>query len=313
MPRRSVLVLPGSSERFLNKAPSIDADMVLLDLEDAVAPSEKPAARKKVVAAVRDLDFSERVLGVRLNAWSSPFLLRDVLEVVGHAGERLDLVTLPKVETPGQVAALDLLLAQVEAEAGLQPGHLGIEVQIESALGLQHVREICEASPRTEAVVLGPIDLAASLGMPMLNGGDDPDYSGDRYHTVHLALLVAARVAGIQVIDGPYLRLGDLAGLELLARRTRALGFDGKWAIHPEQVGTLNAVFSPEPAEVERALSILAALDAGSEREGRGALRDGGEMLDEASRKVALVVVARARRQRGLARDDQLFDKPGTS
>jgi citrate lyase subunit beta/citryl-CoA lyase len=204
---------------------------------------------------------------------------------------------LPKVESAGQVVALDLLLSQVEAEAGLPVGRTGVEVQIESALGLAHLSEICAASPRIEAVVLGPVDLAASLGMPMLTGGDVPeDYPGDHYHAVHLALVVAARVQGIQVIDGPYLRLDDPAGLAMRARRTRALGFDGKWAIHPDQVPALNAIFSPDPTQVARAEAILAALETAEADEGRGALRNEGEMLDEASRKMALAIVARAGR-----------------
>ncbi len=298
LPRRSVLAVPGSSERFLAKAPTIDADMFVLDLEDAVVASEKAASRGRVVRALGGLDFSDRVVAVRFNEWSTPYTLRDVTEVVGGAEGALEVVMLPKVERAAEVVALDLVLSQVEAEAGIEVGRTGIEVQIESARGLEQVREICGSSPRLEAVVLGPVDLAASLGMPILTGGGAVEgYPGDHYHAVHLALLVAARSAGIQVIDGPYLKLGDPEGLERLARRTRALGFDGKWAIHPDQVPTLNSVFSPDPEQVERAEAILAALDRGESAEHRGALRENGEMVDEASRKMALATLARARRQ----------------
>lgn len=295
LPRRSVLAVPGSSERFLGKAPSLAADMFLLDLEDAVAPSEKAAARSKVVTAIRDLDFGNAVLGVRLNGWATRWTFRDVLEVVGAAGERLDLVMLPKAEQVGEVVALDLLLSQVEVEAGLAPGRTGIEIQIESARGLANADELCGASSRIESVVLGPVDLAASLGMPMLTGGDVPDgYPGDHYHAVHLAILVAARSHGIQAIDGPYLRLDDLHGLRLLGGRTRALGFDGKWAIHPSQIDVLNELFTPDAAQVARAKEIISSLDAAASGDGRGALRNDGEMLDEASRKMALAVLRRA-------------------
>ena len=300
LPRRSVLAVPGSSDRFLHKAPTLAADMFLLDIEDAVAPSEKAAARDKVVSAVHDLDFGEAVLGVRIIGWSTTHTLRDVLEVVGRSGERLDVVMLPKAESAAQVVALDLVLSQVEAEVGLAPGRTGVEVQIESARGLASVEEICAASPRLEAVILGPVDLAASLGMPMLTGGEAPSgYPGDHYHAVHLALLVAARVHGLQAIDGPFLRLDDDEGLAAFAGRTRALGFDGKWAIHPSQIATLNALFTPPPAQVARAEAMLAALDAAELDEKRGALRDAGEMLDEASRKLATAVLRRAGRGAG--------------
>ncbi|HTX00611.1 MAG TPA: aldolase/citrate lyase family protein, partial [Acidimicrobiales bacterium] len=168
LPRRSCLAVPGSSERFLAKAASLLADEVILDLEDAVAEPEKPAARGRVAAAVRDLDWGERVVCVRCNGWDTRHTYRDVIEVVSATGPRLDEVMLPKAGSAAQVVALDLLLSQVEKDAGLPPGHVGIEVQIESAAGLAAVREICAASPRLETVVLGPVVLAASLGMPQL-------------------------------------------------------------------------------------------------------------------------------------------------
>jgi len=296
LPRRSVLSVPASSERFLEKAPQVPADMILLDLEDGVAPGEKADARRKVVEAIRELAWNDRVLCVRLNAWDSEHTLRDVQEVVGRAGERLDEVMLPKAESAAQVVALDLVLTQVERECGLPPGRTGIEVQIESAEALAHVGEICRASRRLEAVVLGPADLAASLQMPTLTGGEpSPRYPGDVFHFALASILVAARAAGIQAIDGPYLRLGDFEGLRVLAERSFALGYDGKWAIHPDQVPVLNEVFTPSQEDFDRAHDVVVALDRAAAVDGRGAVRFAGEMIDEATRKMALKVVARGR------------------
>ncbi|HUJ67147.1 MAG TPA: aldolase/citrate lyase family protein, partial [Acidimicrobiales bacterium] len=183
LPRRSCHAVPGSSERFLAKAPSLDADMFFLDLEDAVAPLEKETARAKVVAAVRDQDWGDAVLCVRVNAWDTKWTYADVIEVVGQAGPRLDEVMLPKVQNPAQVVALDLLLTQVEINHGLPAGHIGIEAQIETAQGLINVEDICASSPRIETVILGPVDFSASMGMPSLSGGLlIPEYPGDYFH-----------------------------------------------------------------------------------------------------------------------------------
>jgi citrate lyase subunit beta/citryl-CoA lyase len=294
LPRRSCLAVPGSSGRFLAKAATLPTDEVILDLEDAVAESEKPAARGRVAAAVAELDWGERVVCVRVNGWATRHTYRDVIEVLTATGPRLDEVMLPKVGSAGEVVALDLLLSQVERDAGLPPGHVGIEVQIESAAGVAAVREICAASARLETVVLGPVDLAASLGMPQLTGGADLDgHPGDHYHHVLMELLVAGRANALQVIDGPYLSLDDEDGLRTIARRRAALGLDGKWAIHPDQLEVINEVFSPSPEALARAEAILEALDEAAATDGRGALRHGGEMLDEASRKLAERLVAR--------------------
>ncbi|MDA8399132.1 MAG: aldolase/citrate lyase family protein, partial [Actinomycetota bacterium] len=180
LPRRSCLSTPGSSERFLAKAPKVEADMTFLDLEDSVAPSEKVAARQKVVDAVRNLDWDDRVLCVRVNAWDSEWTYGDVIEVVQGAGERLDEVMLPKVQSASEVIALDLLLTQIEKTSGLSVGHIGIEAQIETTRGLINVEEICAASPRLETIIFGPADFAASMEMPVLTGGVQiPEYPGD--------------------------------------------------------------------------------------------------------------------------------------
>ena len=297
LPRRSCLSVPGSSERFIEKAPSVPADMVFLDLEDSVAPLEKLEAREKVVRAVRQLDWGDKVLCVRVNAWDGPYTYGDVIEVVSAAGERLDEVMLPKAEDRAAVVALDLLLSQVEKNAGLPPGHIGIEVQIESAKGLVNVEEICAASKRLEAVIFGPADFAASLEMPVLTGGVEiPEYPGDHFHYVFSKILVAGRANGLQVIDGPFLKVRELESFRAFCQRTRALGYDGKWALHPDQVEVLNEVFSPTKEQFERALSILEAYEKATGSDRKGAVMFGDEMIDEASRKMAEKFVARGER-----------------
>jgi citrate lyase subunit beta/citryl-CoA lyase len=289
--------VPGSSERFLAKAPTLPADMFFLDLEDSVAPTEKVAARARVAAAVRTESWGEAVVCVRVNAWDTAWTYADVIEVVGAAGPRLDEVMLPKVQTAAEVVALDLLLGQVERNSGLPFGHVGIEAQIETAQGLVNCEQIAAASPRLEAIVLGPVDLSASLGMPSLAGGlVIPDYPGDYFHYVFVRLLAAGRAAGIQVIDGPYVKVRDLEGLARYARRSQILGFDGKWSLHPGQIGVLNDLFSPSREDFDRALSVLDAYRAATEQAGRGAVMLGDEMIDEASRKAAATVVARGER-----------------
>jgi citrate lyase subunit beta/citryl-CoA lyase len=290
--------VPGSSERFLAKAPSLDADMFFLDLEDAVAPLEKEAARAKVVAAVRDQEWGDAVLCVRVNAWDTKWTYADVIEVVGQAGPRLDEVMLPKVQNAAQVVALDLLLAQVEINHGLPAGHIGIEAQIETAQGLINVEEICAASPRIETVILGPVDFSASMGMPSLSGGLlIPEYPGDYFHYVFMKILMAGRANGLQVIDGPYVKVRDPDGFREYARRAQILGYDGKWSLHPDQVTILNEIFSPTQEQFDKALDVLDSYrEATTEGDRKGAVMFGDEMIDEASRKVAATLVSRGER-----------------
>ncbi len=303
LPRRSCLSIPGSSEKMLGKGPTLGADMVFCDLEDSVAPLEKEAARAKVVDAIKNQDWGEKVLCVRVNAWDTPWTYGDVIEVVGNAGERLDEVMLPKVQTPGQVEAMDLLLTQVERNAGLPPGHIGIEAQIETAQGLIKVNEICAASPRLETVILGPVDFSASMEMPSLAGGlQIPEYPGDYFHYVFMKILMAGRANGLQVIDGPYVRVRDIEGFRDFCTRTQILGFDGKWALHPDQVTILNEMFSPTQEQFDRAQDILDAYEeATTTGDRKGAVMFGDEMIDEASRKVAIKLVSRGERA-GLVR-----------
>jgi citrate lyase subunit beta/citryl-CoA lyase len=299
------LSVPGSSERFLAKAPGIPADMTFLDLEDAVAPLEKEGARKKVVDAIKNLDWDDRVLCVRVNAWDTRWTYQDVIEVVSNAGERLDEIMMPKVQTAADVIAMDLLLTQIEVNCGLPVGHIGIEAQIETAKGLINVEDICAASHRLETIVFGPADFSASMELPVLTGGVQiPEYPGDHFHYVFSKILMAGRANGLQVIDGPFLKIRDLDALRDYCMRTRYLGYDGKWALHPDQVDVINEIYSPTQEQFDRAWDILEAYKKATEVDKLGAVMFGDEMIDEASRKMALKFVARGERA-GLKRSSQ--------
>jgi citrate lyase subunit beta / citryl-CoA lyase len=295
--RRSCLAVPGSSPRFLEKAQSLNADHVLLDLEDAVAPDAKAGARAQVAAALNTGDWSGKVTTVRVNGATTRWAYRDVIDVVEQAGSHLDALVLPKVTGPDEVAWLDLLLGQVEQSADLPAGAIGIEAQIEDARGLAAVEEIAGASPRLEALVFGPADFMASIGMRSLEIGAQPrGYAGgDAFHYPHLRILVAARAHGLQAIDGPFAAVGDSGGLRRAAASVAALGYDGKWVIHPGQSEIVNAAFSPTQDEYDRAELILEAYEHYTSVEHRGAAILDGAMIDEASRKLALVAAARGR------------------
>ena len=302
LPRRSCLSVPGSSEKMLAKGPTLPADMVFLDMEDSVAPLEKEAARVKVVDGIKNQDWGEKILCVRVNAWDTQWTYGDIIEVVGGAGERLEEIMLPKVQSAAEVVAMDLLLTQVEKNVGLPIGHIGIEAQIETARGLINVEEICAASPRLETIIFGPADFAASMEMPVLTGGVQiAAYPGDHFHYVFSKILMAGRANGLQVIDGPYLYIRDPDGFRDYCQRTRTLGYDGKWALHPDQVKILNEVFSPTQDQFDKAWQIIDAYRAATEDEGKGAVMFGEEMIDEASRKMALKFISRGERA-GLVR-----------
>ncbi len=285
---------------MLSKGPNLGADMVFIDLEDSVSPLEKEAARGKAVKAIRDQDWGETVLCVRVNAWDTPWTAYDILEVVGNAGERLEEIMLPKVQTAAEVVAMDLLLTQVEQKAGLPAGHIGIEAQIETARGLINVNDICAASSRLETIILGPVDMSASMEMPGMRGGlEIPEYPGDYFHYVFVQILMAGRANGLQVIDGPYVKVRDSDGFREFARRAEILGYDGKWALHPDQVQILNELFSPGQEQFDKAWDILDTYEkATTEGDRKGALMLGDEMIDEASRKVAVKLVSRGERAR---------------
>lgn len=285
---------------MMAKAAGLPADEVFLDLEDAVAPGAKEEARRLVVRALLDNDWSTAHVGVRVNAVSTPHCYRDLVEVVEGAGDRLEFVVLPKAERAADVTFVADLLRQIEDAAGL-PRRISIEVQIESAAGLANVDAIFRASERLTAGIFGPADMGVSLGMPILTAGRPPPaYPGDPFHHAMSVILVAARAAGLQAIDGPHLVIEDLEGCRAMAQRARALGYDGKWAVHPSQLAVLNEAFSPTQQEYDRAEAILEAY-ARATAGGRGAVRFGEEMIDEANRKLAERLAARGRAA-GMAR-----------
>jgi len=303
--------VPGSNPRFLEKAQTLAADEVFLDLEDSVAPAVKEEARANVVAALREGDWTGKTVAVRVNDATTPWSYRDVIEVVEAAGDRLHCVMLPKVSDPSHVVWLDTLLGQVERAAGLPVGRIGIEAQIEDATGLVNAERIAAASPRLETLVFGPADFMASIGMRTLVVGEQPPgyEEGDAYHYVLMRILTAARAHGLQAIDGPYLQIRDVEGFRRAARRAAALGFDGKWVLHPSQIEAGNEVFSPSQDDYDHAELILEAYEYYTTVERRGAAMLGDEMIDEASRKMALVVAAKGRAA-GLTRTKR-FTPPG--
>jgi len=303
-PRRSCLAVPGSSARFLEKAQGLPADQVFLDLEDACAPLVKESARHAIVDALNDGDWGGKTRAVRVNDWTTHWTYRDVITVVEGAGDSLDCVMLPKVAGAADVQALDLLLTQIEKAMGLDVGRIGIEAQIESAVGLVNVEAIAASSPRLETIIFGPADFMASIGMRSLVVGEQPPgYPADAYHYILMRILVAARARNLQPIDGPYLQVRNADGFRAAARRAAALGFDGKWVLHPDQIAAANEIFSPSQEDYDHAELILDAYDwsISAEGGGRGAAMLGDEMIDEASRKMALVVAAKGRAA-GMAR-----------
>ncbi|HEY0538364.1 MAG TPA: CoA ester lyase [Actinoallomurus sp.] len=308
--RRTTLAVPASNPRFIEKARGLAADEFFLDLEDAVAPQAKEKARESVVAALNDGGWGDKVRVVRINDVTTPYAYRDVIDVVEGAGANLDCLMVPKVSSPDHVVWLDLLLTQIEQAAGLPVGRVGIEAQIEDARGLTRVDEIAASSPRLEALVFGPGDLMASINMKTLVVGEQPPgyTDGDAYHYILMRILLAARAHDLQAIDGPYFNVRDVDAFTRAARRSAALGFDGKWVLHPAQIEAGNEVYSPSQDDYDHAELILDAYDHATRVQGRGAAMLGDEMIDEASRKMALVIAAKGRAA-GMRRT-KTFDPP---
>ena len=285
---------------MLEKSKGLPVDAVFLDLEDAVAEGAKADARAHVVAALVEGGWQAPTVTVRVNGWASTHTHTDVVAVVAGAGAAVDCLVLPKASSPAHVQALDLLLSQLERAHGLEEGRIGLEVQVEDAAGLLDVAALASASARVESLVLGPADLMADLGMRSLDVGEQPDgYApGDAHHHTLMSILVAARARGVQAVDGPYLHVRDVEGFRRQARRSAALGYDGKWVLHPDQVEACNEVFSPTQEAYERAEDVLDALAWFATPEGgsRGAGMVGEEMVDAASAAMArrVVTVGRA-------------------
>ena len=296
---RSMLFVPASRPSMIEKAAASAADAVCIDLEDSVVPSEKAASRSHVVRALQELDFGRRVRMVRINALDTPFAYRDLVEIVEDAGDRVDVVMVPKVGAAGDVAFVDRLLSQIEAHRRFTHT-IGIEAQIENAHGFLYAREIAAASPRLEALIFGPGDFAASMGMPSTNIGEfdkhDDVYPGHRWHAVMQTIVAAARANGLRCMDGPYAAYKDSAGLDRSALIARALGYDGKQCIHPSQLATVNAVFTPSDEEVQRANAVVQAYEA-AVAAGQGAASHDGRMIDAVSLRLARTILARGRRE----------------
>ena len=307
---RSELAVPGSSPQMFEKAAQSPADVIFLDLEDAVAPDQKAGARKNVIQAINEIDWGAKTLSVRINGLDTQYMYRDVVEVLEQAGDRLDLIMIPKVGTAADVYAVDMLVTQVEAAKGRQK-RLGFELIIETALGMANIHEIAKASRRNESLHFGVADYAASTRARTTGiGGVNPDYAvltdkaedgtrdvhwGDMWHYAIARMVVAARANGLRPIDGPFGDFADPDGFRAQARRAAVLGCEGKWAIHPSQVALANEVFTPPAKEVDRARRILVAMEQAT-REGKGAVSLDGRLIDIASIRQAEALVATADR-----------------
>jgi citrate lyase subunit beta / citryl-CoA lyase len=312
-PRRSCLAVPGSNPRFLEKAQRLPADQVFLDLEDACAPLVKDKARHMIVDALNTGDWSGKTRVVRVNDWTTHWTYRDVITVVEGAGANLDCIMMPKVQDANQVRAMDLLLTQIEKTMGFEVGRIGIEAQIENAAGLMNVDAIAGSSPRLETIVFGPADFMASINMKSLVVGEQPPgYPADAYHYIMMRILIAARAHDLQAIDGPYLQIRKTDGFREVAMRAAALGYDGKWVLHPDQIAAANEIFSPSQEDYDHAELILDAYDWCTSEAGgaKGSAMLGDEMIDEASSKMALVIAGKGRAA-GLQRTSR-FEPPET-
>jgi citrate lyase subunit beta/citryl-CoA lyase len=287
---RSLLAVPATRRKMAEKALASAADAVFLDLEDAVAPESKPAARGDVVGALQELDWRGRPTVFRANALDTPYFYRDLIEVVEQAGDSLDAVMIPKVNRPEDLHLVSTLLSQLELAMDLEKDRIEVEAQIESAEGLANVDSIARATGRLTALHFGPGDFAASVSMPQASIGVmdewDEAYPGHRFHYAMQRIVVAARAAGLRVLDGPVADYGDEEGLCRSCLIARSLGFDGKWCIHPAQIAVVNEAFSPTEKEVDWAKKVVAAYDEAS-AEGSGSVSVDGQMVDAASIKLA--------------------------
>ena len=294
--QRCELAVPGSNPKMIDKATDSAADYVFLDLEDAVAPDDKLAARKNIIEALNDIDWAGKgkTVSIRINGLDTHYMYRDVVDVVEQAGSKLDTILIPKVGTPADVYMVDAMVTQIE-QAMKFTNKIGLEALIETALGMANVEAIATASARLEAMHFGVADYAASKRARTVNiGGLNPDYPGDQWHYAISRMTVACRAYGLRPIDGPFGDFNDSEGYLLAARRGAALGVEGKWAIHPSQIELANQVFSPPEAEVTKAQRILEELDKAA-KAGKGAASLDGKMIDAASARMAENVVRAAK------------------
>jgi Citrate lyase beta subunit len=300
--------VPGSNTKLFEKAAKSAADVIFLDLEDAVAPDDKPQARKNIIQALHDIDWGNKTLSVRINGLDTHYMYRDVVEVVEAAGDKLHLIMVPKVGTAADIYAVDMLLTQIETAKGFKR-RIGIEAIIETALGMQNIHEIAAASPRLESLHFGVADYAASTRARTTSiGGPNPLYGvltdkdgdkpreffwGDMWHYAIARMVVAARANGLRPIDGPFGDFSDADGYKAQANRAAILGCEGKWAIHPSQIPLANEVFTPPEEEVKKARRILEAMQQ-AQAEGKGAVALDGKLIDIASIRQAEGIVKQA-------------------
>jgi len=302
-PNRCQLFGPGSNTKLFAKMAASAADVINLDLEDSVAPSDKDIARQSVIEAINTIDWGTKTLSVRINSLDTPYWYRDVVDLLEQAGERLDQIMIPKVGCAADVYAVDALVTAIEAAKG-RTKRISFEVIIESAAGLTHVEEIAASSPRLQAMSLGAADFAASMGMQTTGiGGTQDDYYmlqgeqkhwSDPWHWAQAAIVAACRTYGILPVDGPFGDFSDDEGFRAQARRSATLGMVGKWAIHPKQIGLANEVFTPSAEAVAEAREILAAMQTATEN-GEGATVYKGRLVDIASIKQAEVIVRQSK------------------
>lgn len=306
---RSELAVPGSQPQLFEKAAKSDADIIFLDLEDAVAPDEKVQARKNIIKALNEIDWGTKSMSIRINGLDTHYMYRDVVDIVEQAGERLDLIMIPKVGTAADVYAVDMMVTQIEDAKGYKK-RIGFEHIIETALGMQNVHQIAAASKRNESLHFGVADYAASTrARTTVIGGvnqnyailTDPDTDGERethwgdmWHYPITHMVVAARANGLRPIDGPFGDFSDPEGYKAAAYRAAVIGCEGKWAIHPSQIGLANEVMSPSSDEIDRAERILKAM-AKAATEGKGAVSLDGRLIDYASIRQAEVLVEKAK------------------
>jgi len=290
--RRSQLAVPGSSEKMLTKAAASDADHVFCDLEDAVALNAKVAARQTIIDALNGLDWGKKTRCVRINDVSTEWCYEDIISVVEGAGENLDTIMLPKPMRAADVQFLDMLLTQLEKKLGLK-NSIGIECLIEEVEALQNVEEIANSCDRMEAIILGQGDYSASQGIAIRDIGGDSGYPGDLWHYARFRIVMAARAAGIDAIDGPYASFKDEEGFRRECTRALAVGCVGKWAIHPAQIAPALEIFSPDPEEVTFAREMAAAYEKAT-AEGLGSVNVNGVMVDVASIRLMSNVLKKA-------------------
>lgn len=306
---RSELAVPGSRTELFEKAAKSEVDVIFLDLEDAVAPDDKEQARKNVVEALNDIDWGGHTMSVRINGLDTRYMYRDVVDILEQTGDRLDLIMIPKVGTASDVYAVDMLVTQIE-QAKERKKRIGFELIVETALGMANVDACAAASPRNESLHFGVADYAASTRARTTTiGGPHPDYGvlvdgdesggerdfhwGDMWHYAISRMVVAARANGLRPVDGPFGNFSDPDGYRAQANRAGVLGCEGKWAIHPSQVGLANEIFSPSEKDVDTARRILEAMEQ-AQKEGRGAVALDGRLIDIASIKQAENLVRKA-------------------